>query len=219
MTALRLLVRDMSPPCASAAARLDRRAVLPPWTLVLPSPSARSALLRASPGDPGSAHCSGNLLALDRLIAMGPGGRLARPDPDGAHAARARDRGQGAAHWLTTGLPLVLLRANPGPALNLDPCDRRGWRHLAGRHAGADLHRPDWRGAHGRARRGGLLLAVLDPAVDVRAHFSASRVERRIVGRPFGAPFSILCALMPDEPRGRRPFARHQVAPSLGIEA
>ena len=37
-----------------------------------------------------------SLLALDRLIAIGPRGRLARPDPDGARAARARARRQGA---------------------------------------------------------------------------------------------------------------------------
>ena len=56
------------------------------------------------------------------------------------------------AHWLAAGLPLVIATPVLGLLLNLDMAgDRGGGADAARRHAGADLHRHDRRGAGGDA--------------------------------------------------------------------
>jgi heme exporter protein B len=139
-----------------------------------------------------------NLLALDRLIAMDQeDGSLdlilmARAPLELAIAAKA------AAHWLTTGLPLVLAAPILGLLLNLDPVATGAvaLTLLAGTPALTFI------GLIGAAltvalRRGGLLLAVLVLPLTVPVLiFGVAASNAAIVGPvPFGAPFSILCAL------------------------
>ena len=139
-----------------------------------------------------------NLLALDRLIAMDQeDGSLdlilmARVPLVLAVAAKAL------AHWLTTGLPLVLAAPLLGLLLNLDPAATRAvaLTLLAGTPALTFI------GLIGAAltvalRRGGLLLAVLILPLTIPVLiFGVAASNAAIVGPvPFGAPFSILCAL------------------------
>jgi heme exporter protein B len=139
-----------------------------------------------------------NLLALDRLIAMDhEDGSLdlilmARAPLELAIAAKA------AAHWLTTGLPLVLAAPILGLLLNLDltATGAVALTLLAGTPALTFI------GLIGAAltvalRRGGLLLAVLVLPLTVPVLiFGVAASNAAIVGPvPFGAPFSILCAL------------------------
>ena len=93
-----------------------------------------------------------SLLALDRLFAADhEDGSLdlilmGRAPLELAVAAKAL------AHWLTTGLPLVIAAPLLGLLLNLDPPAIGAVAlTLAGRHAGADLHRADRRRARGGA--------------------------------------------------------------------
>ena len=59
---------------------------------------------------------------------------------------------KGLAHWLTTGLPLVIAAPLIGLFLNLDaPAAGALVLTLLGRHAGADLHRAHWRRDRGDA--------------------------------------------------------------------
>ena len=139
-----------------------------------------------------------NLLALDRLIAMDQeDGSLdlilmARAPLELAIAAKA------AAHWLTTGLPLVLAAPILGLLLNLDlaATGAVALTLLAGTPALTFI------GLIGAAltvalRRGGLLLAVLVLPLTVPVLiFGVAASNAAIVGPvPFGSPFSILCAL------------------------
>ena len=139
-----------------------------------------------------------NLLALDRLIAMDQeDGSLdlilmARAPLEVAIAAKAL------AHWLTTGLPLVIAAPILGLLLNLDLAATRAvaLTLLAGTPALTFI------GLIGAAltvalRRGGLLLAVLVLPLTVPVLiFGVAASNAAIVGPvPFGAPFSILCAL------------------------
>jgi heme exporter protein B len=139
-----------------------------------------------------------NLLALDRLIAMDQeDGSLdlilmARAPLELAIAAKA------AAHWLTTGLPLVLAAPILGLLLNLElkATGAVALTLLAGTPALTFI------GLIGAAltvalRRGGLLLAVLVLPLTVPVLiFGVAASNAAIVGPvPFGAPFSILCAL------------------------
>ncbi len=138
------------------------------------------------------------LLALDRLIAMDhEDGSLdlimtARVPLELALAAKAL------AHWLTTGLPLILATPLLGLLLDLDPraSGAVALTLLAGTPALTFV------GLAGAAlavalRRGGLLLAVLILPLTVPVLiFGVAASEAAIVGPvPFGAPFSILCAL------------------------
>ena len=89
-----------------------------------------------------------SLLALDRLIAADhEDGSLdlilmGRAPLELAVAAKAL------AHWLTTGLPLVIAAPVLALFLDLDAArDRRGRADAARRHAGAHLHRPHRRRA------------------------------------------------------------------------
>jgi heme exporter protein B len=139
-----------------------------------------------------------NLLALDRLLAMDQeDGSLdlilmARAPLELAIAAKA------AAHWLTTGLPLVLAAPILGLLLNLEleATGAVALTLLAGTPALTFI------GLIGAAltvalRRGGLLLAVLVLPLTVPVLiFGVAAANAAIVGpMPFGTPFSILCAL------------------------
>src|SRR5262249_7292595 len=79
----------------------------------------------------------------------GSRGWLARPDPDGARSARARRRRQRARALVHHRPAARRCGAAARPAAQSRPeGDRSGCAHLAGGHAGADLHRPHRRGAH-----------------------------------------------------------------------
>jgi heme exporter protein B len=139
-----------------------------------------------------------NLLALDRLIAMDQeDGSLdlilmARAPLELMLAAKAL------AHWITTGLPLVIAAPLLGLLLNLDPTATGAvaLTLIAGTPALTFI------GLIGAAltvalRRGGLLLAVLVLPLTVPVLiFGVAAANAAIVGpMPFGTPFSILCAL------------------------
>jgi heme exporter protein B len=139
-----------------------------------------------------------NLLALDRLLTMDQEDGsldliLMAPLPlELALVAKAL------AHWLTTGLPLVAASPLLGLILNLDALATGAvaLTLLAGTPALTFI------GLVGAAltvalRRGGLLLAVLvlPLAVPVLI-FGVAAANAAVAGPlPFGAPFSILCAL------------------------
>jgi heme exporter protein B len=138
------------------------------------------------------------LLALDRLIAMDhEDGSLdlimtARVPLELALAAKAL------AHWLTTGLPLILATPLLGLLLDLDPraSGAVALTLLAGTPALTFI------GLAGAAlavalRRGGLLLAVLILPLTVPVLiFGVAAANAAIVGPvPFGTPFTVLCAL------------------------
>jgi heme exporter protein B len=138
------------------------------------------------------------LLALDRLIAMDhEDGSLdlilmARVPLEVALAAKAL------AHWLTTGLPLVIAAPLLGLLLNLDPA-ATGAVALT---LAAGTPALTFIGLIGASltvalRRGGLLLAVLVLPLTVPVLiFGVAAANAAIVGPvPFGTPFSILCAL------------------------
>jgi heme exporter protein B len=139
-----------------------------------------------------------SLLALDRLIAADyEDGSLdllltARMPIEIVVAVKAL------AHWLTTGLPLVVATPVLGLLLNLDPQATAAvaLTLLAGTPALTFI------GLIGAAlsvalRRGGLLLAVLVLPLTIPVLiFGVAAANAAIVGpMPFGAPFSILCAL------------------------
>ena len=102
------------------------------------------------------------------------------------------------AHWLTTGLPLVAAAPLLGLLLNIDPSASAAvaLTLLAGTPALTFI------GLIGSAltvalRRGGLLLAVLILPLTIPVLiFGVAASNAAVVGPvPFGAPFSILCAL------------------------
>ena len=102
------------------------------------------------------------------------------------------------AHWITTGLPLVIAAPLLGFLLNLDPTATGAvaLTLLAGTPALTFI------GLIGAAlavalRRGGLLLAVLVLPLTVPVLiFGVAASNTAIVGPlPFGTPFTILCAL------------------------
>jgi heme exporter protein B len=139
-----------------------------------------------------------SLLGLDRLLAMDhEDGTLdliltARVPLELAVAAKAL------AHWLTTGLPLVIAAPLLGLLLNLDPkaTGTIAVTLLAGTPALTFI------GLIGTAltvalRRGGLLLAILVLPLTVPILiFGVAASNAAIVGPvPFGTPFTILCAL------------------------
>ena len=139
-----------------------------------------------------------SLLALDRLLAMDhEDGTLdliltARVPLELAVAAKAL------AHWLSTGLPLVIAAPLLGLLLNLEPKATAAIAVtlLAGTPALTFI------GLIGAAltvalRRGGLLLAVLVLPLTVPVLiFGVAASNAAIVGPvPFGTPFTVLCAL------------------------
>ena len=139
-----------------------------------------------------------NLLALDRLLAMDhEDGSLdliltARVPLELAIAVKAL------AHWLTTALPLVIAAPLLGLLLNLDPAATGAVAVtlFAGTPALTFI------GIIGAAltvglRRGGLLLAILVLPLTIPVLiFGVAASNAAVVGPvPFGAPFTILCAL------------------------
>jgi heme exporter protein B len=139
-----------------------------------------------------------NLLGLDRLIASDhEDGSLdlilsAQTPLELTVAAKAF------AHWLTTGLPLVVATPLLGLLLNLDPV-ATGAVALT---LAAGTPALTFIGLVGAAltvalRRGGLLLAVLILPLTIPVLiFGVAASNAAIVGPiPFGTPFTILCAL------------------------
>jgi heme exporter protein B len=139
-----------------------------------------------------------SLLALDRLFAddQADGSLdlllLGRAPLELVIAAK------GAAHWITTGLPLVIVSPLLGVLLNLEPAAIVAvtLTLLVGTPALTFI------GVIGAAlaaalRRGGLLLPVLVLPLTVPVLiFGVSAANAAIVGPvPFGTPFAILCAL------------------------
>jgi len=139
-----------------------------------------------------------SLLALDRLIAMDhEDGSLdliltARTPLELTLAAKA------VAHWITTGLPLVIAAPLLGLLLNLDP-GATGAVALTLFFGTPSLTFIGLIGAGLTValRRGGLLLAVLVLPLTVPVLiFGVAASNAAIVGPvPFGTPFTILCAL------------------------
>ncbi len=139
-----------------------------------------------------------SLLALDRLFAMDQDDgsldllMMGRMPLELAVLAKAL------AHWLTTGLPLVIVAPVLGLMLNVE-LRAMGWvtlTLLAGTPALTFI------GLVGAAlsvalRRGGLLLPVLIlPLTMPVLIFGVAAANAAIVGpAPFGPPFTILCAL------------------------
>lgn len=139
-----------------------------------------------------------NLLALDRLFAV--------DHEDGSLDLLLMSRAplelvvavKGLAHWLTTGLPLVVAAPLIGLLLNLDGAAQAGLvvTLLVGTPALTFI------GLIGAAiavalRRGGLLLAVLVLPLTVPVLiFGVAAANAVMAGAaPFGTPFTILCAL------------------------
>ena len=86
-----------------------------------------------------------------------------------------------AAHWLTTGLPLVIAAPLLGLFMNLDAkASAAVDADVARRHAGADLHRPDWRGTVGGAAPRWIAAGRAGAAADgAGADLRRRRLERR----------------------------------------
>jgi heme exporter protein B len=138
------------------------------------------------------------LLGLDRLLAADQDDGsldlilMGRTPIELAVAAKA------IAHWLTTGLPLVIAAPVLGLLLNLEP---RAIGAVALTLA-AGTPALTFIGLIGAAlsvtlRRGGLLLAVLMLPLTIPVLiFGVAAANAAIVGpAPFGPPFTILCAL------------------------
>jgi heme exporter protein B len=106
--------------------------------------------------------------------------------------------GKAIAHWLTTGLPLVVATPLLGLLLNLDPVATSA----VALTLAAGTPALTFIGLVGAAltvalRRGGLLLAVLILPLTIPVLiFGVAASNAAVVGPiPFGTPFTILCAL------------------------
>ena len=140
-----------------------------------------------------------SLLALDRLFATDHEDGSLDLILDGPRAAGARGAGQGLAHWLTTGLPLVIV-ARRSSACSSISTRRAGAAMVLTLLVGTPAL--TFIGLIGAAiavtlRRGGLLLAVLVLPLTVPVLiFGVAAANAAVVGPvPFGTPFTILCAL------------------------
>jgi heme exporter protein B len=139
-----------------------------------------------------------SLLALDRLFATDHDDGSLDLLMMGAIPLELAVATKAIAHWLTTGLPLVVIAPLLGLMLNVE-LHAMGWLALtllAGTPALTFI------GLIGAAlsvalRRGGLLLAVLVLPLTVPVLiFGVAAASAAIVGpAPFGPPFTILCAL------------------------
>ena len=139
-----------------------------------------------------------SLLALDRLFAADHEDGSLDLILMGASPLELTVAVKGLAHWLTTGLPLVLAVPVLGLLLNLEPAaiGAVALTLLVGTPALTFI------GLVGAAlavalRRGGLLLPVLVLPLTVPVLiFGVAAANAAIVGPvPFGTPFTILCAL------------------------
>jgi heme exporter protein B len=138
------------------------------------------------------------LLALDRLLAVDQEDGSLDLILTGAGPLELALAVKAAAHWLTTGLPLVIAAPLLGLLLNLEPAAMAAvtLTLLAGTPALTAI------GLIGAAlavvlRRGGLLLAVLVLPLTIPVLiFGVAASNAAVVGPvPFGPPFTILCAL------------------------
>jgi heme exporter protein B len=139
-----------------------------------------------------------SLLALDRLFAVDHEDGSLDLLMMGGMPLELAVLAKAVAHWLTTGLPLVIIAPVLGLMLNVE-LSAMGWvalTLLAGTPALTFI------GLIGAAlsvtlRRGGLLLVVLVLPLTVPVLiFGVSASNAAIVGPlPFGTPFTILCAL------------------------
>jgi len=139
-----------------------------------------------------------SLLALDRLFASDHEDGSLDLILMGAMPLELTVAAKGFAHWITTGLPLVIAVPVLGLLLDLDPAAIGvvALTLLVGTPALTFI------GLIGAAlavalRRGGLLLPVLVLPLTVPVLiFGVSAAEAAIVGPvPFGTPFTILCAV------------------------
>lgn len=139
-----------------------------------------------------------SLLALDRLLAADYEDGSLDLILTGKNPLELAVVAKASAHWLTTGLPLVIATPLLGLFLNLD------WRASAAVALTLLVGTPalTFIGLIGAAlsvalRRGGLLLPVLVLPLTVPILiFGVAASNAAIVGPlPFGAPFTILCAL------------------------
>jgi len=139
-----------------------------------------------------------SLLALDRLFAADYEDGSLDLILMGASPLELTVAVKGLAHWLTTGLPLVVAVPVLGLLLNLEPAaiGAVALTLLVGTPALTFI------GLFGAAlavalRRGGLLLPVLVLPLTVPVLiFGVAAANAAIVGPvPFGTPFTILCAL------------------------
>jgi heme exporter protein B len=138
------------------------------------------------------------LLALDRLLAVDQEDGSLDLILTGAAPLELALAVKAAAHWLSTGLPLVIAAPLLGLLLNLEPAAMAAvtLTLLVGTPALTAI------GLIGAAlavvlRRGGLLLAVLVLPLTIPVLiFGVAASNAAVVGPvPFGPPFTILCAL------------------------
>jgi heme exporter protein B len=138
------------------------------------------------------------LLALDRLLAVDQEDGSLDLILTGSVPLELALAVKAAAHWLSTGLPLVIAAPLLGLLLNLEPAAMAAvtLTLLAGTPALTAI------GLIGAAlavvlRRGGLLLAVLVLPLSIPVLiFGVAASNAAVVGPvPFGPPFTILCAL------------------------
>ena len=138
------------------------------------------------------------LLALDRLFATDHEDGSLDLLMTGRMPLELAIAGKGVAHWLTTGLPLVMISPVLGLMLNVElkAMGVVALTLIVGTPALTFI------GLIGAAlsvalRRGGLLLAVLVLPLTIPVLiFGVSAANAGIVGpEPFGPPFTILCAL------------------------
>jgi heme exporter protein B len=139
-----------------------------------------------------------SLLALDRLFATDYEDGSLYLLMMGAMPLELAVATKAIAHWITTGLPLVIVAPLLGLMLNVE-LHAVGWLALT---LAAGTPALTFLGLIGAAlsvalRRGGLLLAVLVLPLTVPVLiFGVAAANAAIVGpAPFGPPFTILCAL------------------------
>ena len=139
-----------------------------------------------------------SLLALDRLLATDYEDGSLDLIMTGGTPLELALLAKAAAHWLTTGLPLIIAAPLLGMFLNLE------WRASAAVALTLFAGTPalTFIGLIGAAlsvalRRGGLLLPILVLPLTVPVLiFGVAASNAAVVGPlPFGAPFAILCAL------------------------
>ena len=126
-----------------------------------------------------------SLLTLDRLFTADHEDGSLDLLINGPHAAGTGRRGEGAGALADAGLPLVLAPRCLG-CFSISNCAPTGAvaLTLARRHAGADLHRPDWSCAGGdvasrRTAAGGAGFAADDSGADLRRRRGQCRDHRR----------------------------------------
>ena len=139
-----------------------------------------------------------SLLALDRLFATDHEDGSLDLLMMGRMPLELAIAGKGLAHWLTTGLPLVIVSPVLGLMLNIEP------RAMGAVALTLAVGTPALTfiglvgaGLSVALRRGGLLLAVLVLPLTIPVLiFGVATANAAIVGgAPFGPPFTILCAL------------------------